>query len=197
MTFTAFILLGIAFIVGSLPLSVWLGKAVTGVDIRRFGDGNPGAANVWRSAGPRWGFVAVLLDFLKGAIPVAVANYLFGLEELALVLVAVAPIAGHAFSPFLGFRGGKALAVTFGIWAGLTLYLVPLILGGLFALSLGLLKPEGWAVAVGLLALLLILIVIDQPSLLGVWLGMAVILSWKHRSDLKRAPRLRFSQRGD
>ncbi|KPK05115.1 MAG: hypothetical protein AMJ56_16395, partial [Anaerolineae bacterium SG8_19] len=63
--------IALAFLCGSLPLSVWLGRLVLGIDIRQFGDGNPGAANVWRAGGAKWGLTAVLLDFLKGAIPVA------------------------------------------------------------------------------------------------------------------------------
>ena len=152
--------IALAFLCGSLPLSVWLGRLVLGINIRQFGDGNPGAANVWRAGGARWGFTAVLLDFLKGAIPVALANFVFGVEGPAMAAVAIAPIAGHAFSPFLGFHGGKALAVTFGIWAGLTVWIVPAILGVFFGIYLALLKPEGWAVMAGIFSLLVVLLII-------------------------------------
>ena len=73
--------------------------------------------------------------------------------------MAIAPIAGHAFSPFLGFHGGKALAVTFGIWSGLTVWIVPTILGVFFGIYLALLKPDGWAVMVGVFSLLVILLI--------------------------------------
>jgi glycerol-3-phosphate acyltransferase PlsY len=181
-----------AFLMGSLPLSVWLGRLGLGLDIRQYGDGNPGAANVWRAAGPRWGLLSVLLDFLKGFLPVGLANYLFGLEGLALAAVALAPILGHAFSPFLRFNGGKALAVTFGIWAGLTLWLAPVILGILFGLFLAILRPEGWAVLAGSLSLLPVLLLLEANVVwLVVWAGMALILAWTHRADLSRPPRLR------
>jgi glycerol-3-phosphate acyltransferase PlsY len=182
----------LAFLSGSLPLSVWLGHYALGVDIRQFGDGNPGAANVWRAGGARWGLTAVLLDFLKGALPVGLANFGIGIEGPGLAAVAIAPIAGHAFSPFLGFHGGKALAVTFGIWAGLTVWIVPAILGIFFGIYLALLKPEGWAVMAGILSLLIVLLLIGNLLWLGVWAGMALILSWMHRADLKHKPRLRF-----
>ncbi len=181
----------LAFLCGSLPLSVWLGRLVLGIDIRQYGDGNPGAANVWRAGGPGWGFTAVFLDFLKGAIPVGLANYVFGLDGPALAAVAIAPIAGHAFSPFLGFRGGKAIAVTFGVWAGLTVWLVPTIMGIFFGIYLALLKPPGWAVMAGIFSMLVVLLIIGNPLWLGVWAGMALILGWMHRADLAQRPKIR------
>lgn len=182
----------VAFLCGSLPFSVWIGRIALGEEIVAYGDGNPGAANVWRAGGRGWGIVAVLLDFLKGAVPVSLAHFTLGLEDVALAAVAVAPIAGHAFSPFLGFRGGKALAVTFGIWSGLTLWLVPTILGLFFGISLTLVKPDGWAVMAGLLGLFAVLLAIGNPLWLEVWAGMTVILSWKHREELARRPELRW-----
>jgi len=186
-----------AFICGSLPLSVWLGRLALGVDITEYGDGNPGAANVWRAGGGRWGMTAVLLDFSKGFVPVALANFGAGLEGWLLAAVAVAPILGHAFSPFMAFHGGKALAVTFGIWAGLTLFVVPITLGLFFGLYLWLLKPEGWAVMAGVFSLLaLLLIFFPDPVWLSVWAGMTLILAWKHRVDLRQRPRLRSFRSG-
>jgi glycerol-3-phosphate acyltransferase PlsY len=181
----------LAFLLGSLPLSVWLGKIALHTDIRHFGDGNPGAANVWRAGGKWWGIVAVLLDFLKGAIPVGLANYVVALEGWALVAVALAPILGHAFSPFLGFRGGKSLAVTFGIWTGLTLWVVPTVMGLAFGFWLAILVVEGWAVLLGMLTLLVFLLVaMPDPVLLAVWFGSLLILVWKHRGDYHRSPQL-------
>lgn len=182
----------IAYLCGSLPFSIWIGRLVLGKDITQVGDGNPGAANVWRAGGTRWGVAAVLLDFFKGAVPVALANLVYDIEGPWLALIAIAPIAGHAFSPFLGFRGGKALAVTFGIWAGLTLWVVPGILGTFFAISLAVLRPEGWAVLTGIFGLLIALLFMGDPLLIGVWIGMALILGWKHRHDLIHKPQLRL-----
>lgn len=182
----------IAFFCGSLPLSVWLGRVALGKDIAQYGDTNPGAANVWRAGGAVWGLLAVLLDSLKGAIPVGLANFVFGIEGWTLAAVAIAPIAGHAFSPFLGFRGGKALAVTFGVWVGLTLWIVPTILGLFFGLYLALLKPEGWAVMAGVFSLFLVLLIFGDPLWLVVWAGMALILGWKHKADLAHKPEVRL-----
>ncbi|UCG25548.1 MAG: glycerol-3-phosphate acyltransferase [Chloroflexota bacterium] len=189
---TEILVIALAFFCGSLPLSVWLGRVALGKDITQYGDGNPGAANVWRAGGGRWGMLAVLLDFLKGAIPVGLANFVLGLEGWQLAAVAIAPILGHAFSPFMGFHGGKALAVTFGIWTGLSLFVVPIILGLFFAFYLFLLKPEGWAVMAGIASLLIALLIFFQdPVWLATWAGMTLILAWKHRTDLRQKPHLR------
>lgn len=178
--------------VGSLPFSVWVGRWALGADVRQFGDGNPGASNVFRAGGKGWGVLAVLLDGFKGAIPVGVAYFVVGLEGWGMTAVALAPILGHAFSPFLRFRGGKALATTFGVWLGLTLWWGPTALGLAFAFWRWRLTVDGWAVLAGMLTLLVVLLLVGvPPPFLGVWLGNTLILGWKHRADLRQRVRLR------
>ena len=181
----------VAFLSGSLPLSLWLGKIVLGVDIRDYGDGNPGAANVWRAGGKWWGLLAILLDGFKGLIPVALANFRVGIEGFWLVAIALAPVFGHTFSPFLHFRGGKALSTTFGIWCGLTLWLGPTVLGLALALGLAVFVVPGWAVLFGTLVLFVaILLAGADPLLLSVWLGNTGILLWTHMNDLRQHPKI-------
>ena len=104
-----------AFWLGACPFSVWIGRWLLGKDIRDYGDGNPGAANVFRAGGRKSGCLAVILDVAKGVPFVALAHSFFGLPEATVMAVAVSAILGHAFSPLLGFRGGKSVAVTFGV----------------------------------------------------------------------------------
>jgi glycerol-3-phosphate acyltransferase PlsY len=171
----------IAFLSGSLPFSVWLGR-LAGKNIRQYGDGNPGATNVWKAGGAFWGAAAVILDFGKGAVPFLLVNFVVGLEGFSLAAVAIAPILGHAYSPFLRFRGGKALAVTFGIWTGLSLWLVPTILGISFALSIFLLKNDGRAILAGMFSVLILFLLISvDGAWYPVWFGSALILGWKYR----------------
>jgi glycerol-3-phosphate acyltransferase PlsY len=180
-----------AFLCGSLPLSLWLGRAALGVDIRRYGDGNPGAANVWRAGGKGWGLLALLLDGFKGLIPVALAKYVGGVEGWPLVAVALAPVVGHAYTPFLRFRGGKALSTTFGVWCGLTLWVVPVVLGLALAVWLLILRSEAWAVLAGLITLLVFLLATHAGvQMLVVWAGCAALLLWKQRTDFRRPPQL-------
>jgi glycerol-3-phosphate acyltransferase PlsY len=182
-----------AFLCGSLPFSVWLGRLTLRTDIRAYGDGNPGAMNVFRAGGRAWGALAIVLDFLKAALPVGVARFGAGLDGWVMALVALAPVAGHAFSPWLRFRGGKALASTFGMWTGLTLWFAPTVLGALFGVWYLLLSVEGWAVMAAMLCLLPALLLLSEPVLIPVWLGNTALLAWKHRADLGRWPRLRLS----
>ena len=110
----------IAFIFGSLPTAVWIGR-LAGVDIRNVGDRNPGATNVVRAAGMGWGIAALATEFSKAAIPVGLTYVTFSWQGYEAVPIAIAPSLGHAFSPFLNWRGGKALATMLGAWIGLTL----------------------------------------------------------------------------
>ncbi len=182
----------VGFVVGSIPFSVWLGRLALGADIRRYGDGNPGAANVVRAGGWPLGILAGLLDYLKGAVPVGVFHFGLGGSGPALVAVALAPVLGHAFSPFLRFRGGKAVAVTFGIWTGLTLGEVPILLGVLLGLFFFTLAADSWSVMLGMTGVLAHLLLRGHaPVLQSVCAGNMLILAWKHRADLRRPLRFR------
>lgn len=193
----------IGFMLGSLPLSVWLGKLVLRTDIRDYGDGNPGGTNVIRAGSRTLGVLAIILDMLKAAVPVALAHYGFRVDGWPLMPVMLAPIFGHVFSPFLGFRGGKGLASTFGAWTALTVPLGPLVMGGSVFVFYRLLHSSGWAVMAALLALLGFLrasaLHWRSPGLaagltlplFAAWAGTVAILAWTHRADLRQRPALR------
>jgi glycerol-3-phosphate acyltransferase PlsY len=182
----------IGFFLGSLPLSVWLGRLVLKTDIRRYGDGNPGGTNVARAGNAGLGVLAIILDMLKAALPVALAYYVFDVGGWGLTSVILAPLLGHAFSPFLGFRGGKALACTFGSWTALTVPFGPFVMGGSVFIFHKLLTISGWAVMASLLMLLLFLLIAGATlPLLAAWAGTVVILIWTHRAELRQPPALR------
>jgi glycerol-3-phosphate acyltransferase PlsY len=188
------------FAAGAIPFSALIARRCAGADISGIGDGNPGAANAWRAGGWRAGAPALALDFLKGALPVVLARDVGGVNGGALVPVALAPVLGHAFSPFLRGRGGKALAVTFGIWCGLTLYEAPLVLGLFMLIFFFGQTVDAWGAVLGMLGLGGYLIARQaQVFLLAVWLGNLIILVWKHRVELRQpmqlSPRLAKSLR--
>jgi glycerol-3-phosphate acyltransferase PlsY len=183
----------IGFASGSLMLAYWVGWLFTRQDARTVGDGNPGATNVLKVGGWRVGGLALLLDIVKGAIPVAIARYLVGVSGAGLVLVALAPVFGHAFSPFMRFRGGKAVAVTGGVWIALTLWEIPTFGGITLGIAFALIAVSGWAVAY-LLAILLVYLLIVHPAdpvLLTIFVINAALLLWKYRADLRQMPRPR------
>ena len=189
---TAALWIAVGFLVGSLPCSVWIGYLALGRDIRFYGDGNPGGTNVIRAGSPFWGICAILMDYLKGAIPVGLAHYFAGVTGWLLVAAALAPVLGHAYSPFLSFRGGKAVAVTFGAWTGLTLWVGPVIMGVSLGLGFAVLTIEAWVVCLSMATLLAYLMLFSpQPVLLGAWFGNMVLLAWRHRAGLAHRPGLR------
>lgn len=182
----------LAFLLGALPFSVWVGRLVLGLDIRHFGDKNPGATNVLRAGGYLPFSLALALDISKGALPLGLAVHIFGLSGWGLVPLALAPPLGHAFSPFLNWRGGKAIAAAFGVWIGLTLWTMPLIALLLLVLFSLLVRPSGWAVLLTLAGMLAALLGwFDDLVLLAVWAGHTLLLIWNHRQDLAIRPSLR------
>ncbi|MCX6049446.1 MAG: glycerol-3-phosphate acyltransferase [Chloroflexi bacterium] len=187
----------LAFLCGSLPFSVWIGRSLLKREISDYGDANPGATNVRRAGGKFTWVLALLLDFAKGALPVWLAYRWAGLQGGALISVALAPVLGHAFSPFLGFKGGKAVAVTGGIWCGLTLWEGPTVAGLLLGLFVGLLTVDAWAVILAMTGTIFYFMLTpplwngldlrpDRAILLAVGIGNLLILAWKHRSDLTK-----------
>lgn len=115
-----------AFVLGSVPFGLLIGKA-RGIDIRQHGSGNIGATNVFRSVGKAAGLSCFILDFLKGFLPVLLARHLctplfvenMTAAQTVEVLTALSAVLGHNFSPWVGFRGGKGVATTFGAFSAL------------------------------------------------------------------------------
>ncbi len=143
-----------AYIIGSIPTGYIIVKVFTGEDIRTIGSGSTGATNVKRVMGKKWFFITLLLDALKGALPVVLAALFaktFTGIGLLPVLAAVAVILGHSKSIFLKFTGGKSVASGVGtilalnwqvgliiaaIWAVITFFTRYVSVGSIIALAL-------------------------------------------------------------
>ena len=110
--------LGLGFLLGTLPCGFWLARA-KGVDIRKKGSGNIGATNVGRILGKEWGYLVFALDALKGWLAVWLATEFLQVGDTGSVLTGTAAVAGHVFSPWLHFRGGKGVATSAGVLMGL------------------------------------------------------------------------------
>lgn len=177
------------YLSGSLMFSFWLGKIILKKDIRKSGDANPGASNVFRVGGKIWGFVALTLDYVKGFIPVLLWQNSLNLRGWPLILLAISPVLGHAYSPWLFWRGGKAIAVTFGIWSGLTLWRVPTIFGLILTLTSTKIEvsSDGWKVILGMMVVLIfLLLATDYKEYYYIWFLNLLILCHKHWQDLKQ-----------
>jgi glycerol-3-phosphate acyltransferase PlsY len=184
------ILLAIAaFGLGAVPFAVYIGRWFLRKDITNYGDGNPGAANVFRAGGQKLGYLAVFLDVVKGIPFVFLAHSLFGLSSVAVLVVALCAILGHAFSPFLGWRGGKAVAITFGVLLALPQHEMLLAFTALVVLGFLFIETDAWTIifgATGSLAYLAITRGSSWESLL--MLGILVILVFKHFEELRTFP---------
>jgi glycerol-3-phosphate acyltransferase PlsY len=119
-TATAICLLLLSYLVGSLPVGLWVGLA-RGLDIRKLGSGNIGATNIVRSLGWVPGLVVFALDTAKGMAPVILAksSQPDAWRGTVPVLCAAVAVAGHVFSPFLRFRGGRGVATSLGVLVAL------------------------------------------------------------------------------
>lgn len=174
----------LAYVAGSAPWGLIIARFFCNVDPRTSGSGNTGATNVARLCGFQWGVLTLACDVAKGALPVWLAQAL-GVEPVGVGLVALAAVAGHAFSCFMGFRGGKAVATTIGVFLPLAFW--PLLVACLLCLAVI------WRtnyVSLGSLTLVTALL----PGLLisgqFVWLAPAlviwVLVVYKHRENIER-----------
>lgn len=184
------------FFSGSIPYSVILARFSRHVDVRDFGDHNPGAWNVIAAAGWRWGLAAMLLDGFKGAIPVGLAWYWAGINDWHSIPIALSPVIGHIYSPWLKFQGGKAVATSFGIWAGLTLGIGPTLLGLLLALFYSIMDSSEWSVIFTMICFGIFITfwyAPVYPQFTWIWLGNIALLLWTHRYGLSERPSIRQS----
>jgi acyl phosphate:glycerol-3-phosphate acyltransferase len=101
----------VAFVIGAVNPATILAR-VLGKDLRGVGSGNPGATNAGRVLGVRWGVLVGVLDVLKGLVPVLVAQHLLG--TVTALVVGLAVVLGHIWSPFLKGQGGKGVATSLG-----------------------------------------------------------------------------------
>ncbi len=184
-----------AFLCGSIPFGLLLVKLAGKGDVRAHGSGNIGATNVSRVGGKALGIVTLLLDILKGFLPVFLARQA-GLSFHLLSLLALAAVLGHAFTPWLKFQGGKGVATALGVILAVDPSLVVLPMG-VFILALWLTRHVSLgsilAAAMVPVEILLAWFVLaygasmrkDLTPILP-WLGLAGLVIWKHRDNIKR-----------
>jgi glycerol-3-phosphate acyltransferase PlsY len=178
-----------AFWLGACPFSVWVGHKFLGKEIRDYGDGNPGAANVLRAGGRKLFVLAMLLDIAKGVPFVYLAHAYWGFPDMAVVIVGLSAIMGHAFSPLLGFRGGKSIAVTSGVLLALPHLEIFLALLAFLLIAFLFIEKDAWIVIAGFTGTLAYLVITRGNSWESVlMLGVLVILAIKHFNALKTVP---------
>ncbi|HEX5641995.1 MAG TPA: glycerol-3-phosphate 1-O-acyltransferase PlsY [Thermoleophilia bacterium] len=178
------ILFVLAYLAGSIPFGLVVGKLFYGVDVRRHGSGNVGTTNVFRVLGKKAGVAVLVCDMLKGYIPAALAAALF--DPWFAIFIAAAPVVGHMYSIFLKGRGGKGIATG----AAVVLALVPLVFAIVLVAWIVLLLTTRYVSVASLAAAFLVPVLtisLDEPvpyKIAGVL--VAVIVWWAHRGNIQR-----------
>jgi len=122
-----FVLFGvIAYLLGSIPTAVWVGKSYYGIDVREHGSKNAGATNTFRVLGKRPGILVLTIDVVKGALAVLLPTFILSADAIGLdrliqiqLVSAVGAIVGHVFPLFANFNGGKGVATSLGVIIGI------------------------------------------------------------------------------
>ncbi len=183
----------LAYLVGSIPSAVWVGRQFYGIDVREFGSGNAGATNTFRVLGKKPGIAVLIMDILKGFLAVKLA-YIVGDYssdspefidfELAL---AVCGLMGHIFPVYVGFRGGKGIATMLGILIGVhpqaalvcaVVFIITLMLSGYISLS---------SMMAGITFPVVIMVFYSTNSSINIFsLAVAVIILVTHQRNIER-----------
>lgn len=175
----------LAYFLGAVPFGLVIAKSFCHIDPRQGGSKSIGATNVSRLCGFGWGVLTLVCDVLKGALPVALALCWFNSDPLFISLTGLAAVLGHVFSCFLGFRGGKAVATSIGVFLPIAFW--PLL--GSCALCMLVIWRSGF-VSLGSLTLLGSLPVFLSFTQNWQWLPLSlclcVIVFVKHHENIAR-----------
>ena len=177
-----------AYLIGSIPTGYIIVKAKTGKDIRTIGSGSTGATNVKRVLCKKWFFTVMILDAIKGMIPVLLTKYLILGDSIGLlaVIAAVTVIIGHSKPVFLKFKGGKSVASGIG-----TIYALNFIAGIILTVIWCIITYFTKYVSVGSIIAILtapfIMYFLDSPVAYTIYCALAAIyIIYLHRENIKR-----------
>ncbi|CAM4155387.1 glycerol-3-phosphate 1-O-acyltransferase PlsY [Jeotgalicoccus halotolerans] len=183
--YTVILLLIFSYLFGSIPFSLIISKTFYNIDLREHGSGNVGTTNTFRILGKKAGIVVLVLDLLKGAIPVWVAMLVSTDVDFPVVIFGVVAAIGHVYSIFLKFKGGKAVATGGGaiLAAAPIIFLVVL---AAFLITLKLSKYVSLGSVLAAVALLISVLFTGDLFMIGFGIILGIIVIVKHISNMKR-----------
>lgn len=182
---TVWLLVPLAYLMGSLSTAVIVSKLFGLPDPRQQGSKNPGATNVLRLGGKKAAAITLAGDALKGLIPVMLAQYLGATTDM-VAAVGLAAFLGHLYPVFFGFKGGKGVATALGVlsgfsgWVGLSVLATWILMAVVFRYS------SLSALTAALLAPVYVWFILKSPVLAGAALAMALLLVSRHRANIER-----------
>lgn len=179
-----------AYVLGSIPFGKLVSERVARIDITKRGSRNIGATNVARELGMKWGILTLVLDVLKGFVPVCLFTFFAPHEtphrEICLASICLSALMGHQFSLFLGFRGGKGVSTALGVYLAVSPFscLAVLVIFLLVVFKWDIVSL-GSVIATSALPILLLLFGESKPVIVGSLIAAAVI--WlKHKENIQR-----------
>ncbi len=188
----------LSYFIGAVPTGLVLVRLLKGEDIRRYGSGNIGTVNVLRVAGPATAVTVLVVDILKGLAPVVLAERLVVLPW-TVVACGLAAIAGHNWSVFLGFRGGKGIATSYGVLLGLS-WAAALLTAAIWVVVVAITRYASLGSLLGVASVPFSLWRLHQPQEYVAFGVIAALLAiYRHRGNIQRlvaGTELRITDRG-
>jgi len=180
------LIITICYLLGSVPFGYIVGKLFKKIDIREFGSGNIGATNALRILGPPLASFVVIGDIGKGIFSIYLVQYFNIDSSLILAIAGLAVICGHDWSLFLGFKGGKGIATTFGVVFALnpTISLLALIVGGVVVITT---RYVSLASIFAIISIFIFTILFKQPYEYIIFSAIILVLGiFKHKDNIER-----------
>lgn len=184
----------IAYVIGSIPSSIWIGKSYFGKDVRDFGSGNAGATNTFRVLGKRAGIIVLLLDILKGVTAASLILYMpsvsHGTDQYVnlQLLFGILAVVGHIFPVFENFNGGKGIATLFGMLIGIH-YILAVACVALFIIVLLLTRYVSLSSILATISFPILTIYIfnrDEPLFIAFGIAAALMVVITHKKNIVR-----------
>ena len=184
----------IAYVIGSIPSSVWIGKSYFGKDVRDYGSGNAGATNTFRVLGTQVGIIVLLLDILKGVTAASLVLYMPSIlhgTELYInlqLMFGILAVIGHIFPVFENFNGGKGIATLFGMLIGIH-YILAIACVALFVVVLLLTRYVSLSSILATISFPFFAIYIfhrDEPLLIAFGVTAALMVVITHKKNIIR-----------
>jgi len=184
----------IAYVIGSIPSSIWIGKSYFGKDVRDFGSGNAGATNTFRVLGKRAGIIVLLLDILKGVTAASLILYMPSVSHETdqyvnlQLLFGILAVVGHIFPVFENFNGGKGIATMFGMLIGIH-YILAVACVALFIIVLLLTRYVSLSSILATISFPILTIYIfnrDEPLFIAFGIAAALMVVITHKKNIVR-----------
>lgn len=190
---TEIFFIAVSYLAGSFPTSAIIAKIKGVPDLTKKGSGNLGATNVARVIGKKFGLLTLAIDALKGFIPAIVALRMFPLSsppfplsQAILALVIIAPVAGHCYSAFIGFKGGKGVATALGVFLALSPVAVGIALTIFITVLLFSKYVSLASIVSGFFMPFLIFYALMNPYMFGAAAAISALIIYKHSANIRR-----------